>query len=149
LEGKLLGDSGMLYFFLFILALYAGVFNYYLSKKYWVRIQKLEQELQGITGMMSQMMETQMQAFRKYSTNIENLEERMMELSVPSHDPNLPLERRHQVLALARQGVSLEDIVKRLKAPTGEAELILNLGKYMSSNAPQNAKINQQVGDYA
>jgi hypothetical protein len=120
-----------------------------MKKKYLARIQKLERELQGISGLMSQMMEEQMKAHRKYAANIENLEGRIMELSIPSHDSNLPLERRHQVLTLARQGVGLDEIVKRLKAPMGEAELILNLGRYMGSNAAQNAKINEQVGDYA
>jgi hypothetical protein len=139
----------MPYFLLFILALYAVALNMFLKKQYLSRIHKLERELQSISGVMSQMMEEQMKAHRKYAVNIENLEERMMDLSVPSHDSNLPLERRHQVLTLARQGVGLDEIVKRLKAPTGEAELILNLGKYMSSNAPHNAKINEQVGDYA
>jgi hypothetical protein len=139
----------MPYFFLFSLAMYAVALNVFMKKKYLARFQKLERELQSISGVMSQMIEEQMKAHRKYAVNIESLEERIMELSVPSHDSNLPLERRHQVLTLARQGVGLNEIVKRLKAPTGEAELILNLGKYMSSNAPQNAKINEQVGDYA
>ena len=139
----------MPYFFLFILALYAVALNIYMKKKYLARIQKLERELQGISGVMSQMMEEQMKAHRKYAANIENLEGRIMELSIPSHDSNLPLERRHQVLTLARQGVGLDEIVKRLKAPMGEAELILNLGRYMNSNAAQNAKTNEQVGDYA
>jgi hypothetical protein len=139
----------MPYFFFFILALYAVALNIFMKKKYLARIQKLERELQSISGVMTQMMEEQMKAHRKYAANIENLEGRIMELSIPSHDSNLPLERRHQVLTLARQGVGLDEIVKRLKAPMGEAELILNLGRYMSSNAAQNAKTNEQVGDYA
>lgn len=72
-----------------------------------------------------------------------------MELSVPSQDSNLPLERRHQVLALARQGIALEDIVQRLKAPVGEAELILNLRKYMGGESSPTGKINGQVKQYA
>ena len=87
--------------------------------------------MQHFSEVVSQMAEVQMKTFEKHSARFEDLEERIMELSVPSHDSNLPLERRHQVLALARQGVALEDIVKRLKAPVGEAELILNLRKYM------------------
>jgi hypothetical protein len=72
-----------------------------------------------------------------------------MELSVPSHDSSLPLERRHQVVALSRQGIGLEDIVKRLKAPVGEAELILNLQKYMGGETSQSARMNQKVRNYA
>jgi len=139
----------MLYFFLFILALYAGALHLAMKKKLFSRIQTLERDLQCISGVMSQMIETQMKTHRKYSANLDNLEERLMELSVPSHDSNLPLERRHQVLALARQGVGLEEIVRRLKAPAGEAELILNLGKYMNVDNPRNAKINEQVGKHA
>ncbi len=139
----------MLYIFLFILALSAGVSHFYLRKILLLRMHKLERKLQDISSVMSQMIEAQMNAHRKYTADIGNIEERIMELSVPSHDSDLPLERRHQVLALARQGVRLEEIVKRLKAPRGEAELILNLGKYMNSNAQQNAKINGQVGTNA
>jgi hypothetical protein len=139
----------MLYFFVFILALYAGSIHYMMKKKYSSRIQHLERELQSIYSVVSQLMEVQMNTHRKYSANIENIEERLMELSIPSHDTNLPLERRRQVLTLARQGVGLQDIVKKLKAPMGEAELILNLGKYMNSNAPNNPKFIEQAGEYA
>jgi hypothetical protein len=90
-----------------------------------------------------------MKTFEKHSASFEELEERIMELSVPSHDSSLPLERRHQVLTLARQGVALEDIVKRLKAPVGEAELILNLRKYMGGGNARSSKMNEQVGKYA
>jgi hypothetical protein len=114
------------------------------------RIQVLEQDLLGISEVVSQMADVQLKSFEKHSASFENLEERIMELSVPSHDSNLPLERRHQVLALARQGVALEDIVKRLKAPVGEAELILNLRKYMGGEGvARSAKTNEQVKQYA
>jgi hypothetical protein len=139
----------MLYFLLLILALYTGALHSMMRKKLVSRIQTLERDLQGISNVMSQMIETQMNMHRKYSANLDNLEERLMELSLPSHDSNLPLERKHQVLALARQGAGLEEIVRRLKAPAGEAELILNLGKYMNLNNPQKAKINEQVGQHA
>ena len=138
----------MVYLFIIILALHAGALHMFIKKRLAARIQRLERDLQSICGGMSQMIEIQMNSHRKYSANLENLEERMMELSVPSHDSNLPLERRHQVLALARQGVGLEEIVNRLKAPAGEAELILNLGKYMNVENPQKPKINKQIGQY-
>jgi hypothetical protein len=139
----------MLYFFIFILALYAVALHFMMRKKLFTRIQTLERDLQSISSVVSQMIETQMKTHHKYTANLENLEERILELSVPSHDVSLPLERRHQVLALARQGIGLEEIVKRLRAPAGEAELILNLGKYMNADNPQNAKINERVGQYA
>jgi hypothetical protein len=138
----------MLYIFILILALHAGALHLFMRKRLSARIQMLEHNLQSISAVMSQMIETQMNSHRKYSANLENLEERMMELSVPSRDSNLPLERRHQVLALARQGVGLEEIVSRLKAPAGEAELILNLGKYMNQESPQKPKINKRIGQY-
>jgi hypothetical protein len=139
----------MIYFLLLILALHAAGLHFLIRKKLMARIQTLERDLQSISGVMSQIMEIQMQTHHKYSVNLENLEERMMELSIPSQDSTLPLERKHQVLALARQGVGLEEIVKRLKAPAGEAELILNLGKYMNLDNPQKTKISEQVGQYA
>ena len=119
------------------------------TRKMLQRIQALEQELRRTSDAVGQLAEIQMQSQKKYSVRIEEMEERIMELSVPTHDSNLPLERRHQVLALSRQGVALEDIVKRLKAPVGEAELILNLSKYMGGESTSAGKMNSQVKQYA
>jgi hypothetical protein len=113
------------------------------------RIHTLERDLLACTDAMSQMTEIQMELQRKFSGRLENMDERIMELSVPSHDSSLPLERRHQVLALARQGVSLNDIVKRLNAPAGEAELILNLTKYMGGEKSRSGSVKGQVRQYA
>ncbi|MBN2244024.1 MAG: hypothetical protein JW793_15170 [Acidobacteria bacterium] len=90
----------------------------------------LEKELEDVCAALSQMAELQVRSYRKHASLVDNLEERIMELNFPSDDSRLPLERRHQVLTLARRGVNLDDIVRRLKAPVGEAELILNLGEY-------------------
>jgi hypothetical protein len=113
------------------------------------RIGIMEQDLQHISSVVSQMTEIQMKAHNKLAARLDEIEERIMELSIPSHDSNLPLERRHQVLSLARQGIALEDIAKRLKAPVGEAELILNLGKYMGGENAPAGKTNRQVKQYA
>lgn len=56
---------------------------------------------------------------------------------MPSADAPLPLERRHQVLTLARKGVSAEEISRRLNIPKGEAELILSLRKYVDAKIPE------------
>jgi len=119
------------------------------TRKMLQRIQALEQELRRTSDAVIQMAEIQMQSQKKYSVRFEEMEERIMELSVPTHDSSLPLERRHQVLALSRQGVALEDIVKRLNAPVGEAELILNLSKYMGGETTSAGKVNSQVKQYA
>ncbi len=132
----------------FMLMAYAGIFHWTIEKKLVRRIQSLEQDLLTYSEAMSQMAEMQMKAHQKISGNLADLEERIMDLSVPSQNADLPLERRHQVLALARQGVALEDIVKRLKAPVGEAELILNLRKYMGGEKSRSAKMNEQVSPY-
>jgi hypothetical protein len=140
----------MFYFFLFFaLTLYACVFHWVANRKLVKRIRALERDLQSYSSAMSQMAEIQIETHRKFFAGFESLEERMMELSIPSPDSSLPLERRHQVLALARQGLALEDIVKRLKAPIGEAELILNLGKYSGTENTRTAKMNEQVKQYA
>jgi hypothetical protein len=133
----------------FILMVCAGSLHWILIRKLKDRIHALEQDLLGISDVITQLAECQMKAHEKSSADLEDLEERIMDLSVPSHNANLPLERRHQVLALARQGVALDDIVKRLKAPIGEAELILNLGKYTGGEISRSAKKNEQVRPYA
>jgi hypothetical protein len=109
------------------------------------RIQRLEQDSQRCSAMMSEMADIQMKTFSKYSSQLEDLEGRIMDLSIPSQDEDLPLERRHQVLALARQGVGLQDIAKRLKAPVGEAGLILNLRKYLDKGKSRPSRMDKQV----
>ena len=132
-----------------ILAISGGLYNWISNRKLVRRIHDVEQDLQRFSDVVSQMAEVQVKTFEKHSASFENLEERIMELSVPSHDSSMPLERRHQVLALARQGVPLDDIVKRLKAPVGEAELILNLRKYMGGQNTRTPKMNEQVKKHA
>jgi DNA-directed RNA polymerase specialized sigma24 family protein len=131
-----------------ILVLVASALCLILKRKLVNRIRKLEQDLQQVSSAMSQMAEIQVKEHEMFSSNIADLEERLVELSVPSFDENLPLEKRHQVLSLAQQGMPLEEIAQRLKAPVGEAELILNLRQYMGggSSLPKNKR---QVTQYA
>ena len=136
-------------FLIFALIVSAGIFHWITNRRLTGRVRALEQNLQHISDVVTQMAEVQMKTFQKHTANFEDLEERIMELSVPSHDSSMPLERRHQVLALSRQGVGLDEIVKRLKAPVGEAELILNLQKYMGGETSRSAKTNEQVRKYA
>jgi len=134
-----------------VFAVIVGSMGLYWSttRKMIQRIQSLERDLQRISDVVGQLVEIQMRSHQKSSVRLEDMEERIMELSVPSQDSNLPLERRHKVLALARQGVGLEDIAQRLKAPVGEAELILNLRKYMGGEGSPTGKMNGQVKQYA
>jgi hypothetical protein len=136
-------------FLIFALIASAGIYHWVTNRRLTGRVRGLEQNLQHLSDVVTQMADVQMKTFQKHTANFEDLEERIMELSVPSHDSNMPLERRHQVLALSRQGVGLDEIVKRLKAPVGEAELILNLQKYMGGEISRSAKTNEQVRKYA
>ena len=136
-------------FLFFVLSAGSALFCWSTLKKMIRRVESLERDLQRTSDAVAQMAELQMKAQKKISARFDDLEERIMELSVPSQDPSLPLERRHQVLALARQGADLEDIVKRLKAPVGEAELILNLRKYIGAESSPAEKINGQARQYA
>ncbi len=115
------------------LALVVGVSCWKVNSRLAGRMQTLERDMRQMSEALSQMAEAQMKMLQKYTAAIGGLEERIMELSMPSQDARLPLERRHQVLALARQGMAPEEIVKRLGAPIGETETILNLQKYMAA----------------
>jgi len=137
------------FFLFFVLFFCACVPALVIRKIFTHRIQVMEQDLKNISNTLSQMAEMQLKSHSKHSSSIDGLEERVMELSVPSHDTSLPLERRHQVMTLARRGMSLEDIVKRLKAPVGEAELILNLGKYSDANNKSRVTNEELVRQYA
>ena len=137
------------FFLIFILAICSCVPALVLRKVFSQRIHILEQELQHTCNTVVQLAEKQADSHGKVSASLEGLEERIMELSVPSHNATLPLERRHQVLTLSRRGMALEDIAKRLKAPVGEAELILSLGKYAGPESFNSERDNKQVRQYA
>jgi hypothetical protein len=139
-----------LYIFLFAGSLvYAGLL-FLTARMIWgKRIKQLEQDLQHFSEAMGQMAEIQTRTYRKLSGTLGSLEERILDLSLPTNDPNLPLERRHNVLALARKGASIDEIVSRLRVPRGEAELILDLRKYMDSGSGRAATGKEKVIDYA
>jgi len=106
----------------------------FLLQRLWQRrFRALTQEVTKLSEDLLQMAELQMSIYRRVSRDLSGIEEKVLDLSVPSSDAPLPLERRHQVLTLARKGVSLDEIARRLNIPKGEAELILNLRKYMDA----------------
>jgi hypothetical protein len=121
----------------------------FLRGRWHKRFAALERDLQQFSDAMCQMAEIQMKSYRKLAGNLGDIEERIMDLTLPSSDSGLPLERRHNVLALARKGVPIEEIVKRLDVPRGEAELILNLRRFMDVATPKTAKAVGEVKRYA
>ena len=126
-----------------------GMFGYLLLRKWSRRLHNLEQDLQQFSAAMCQMAEIQMKSYRKLTGNLGDMEERIMDLAVPSSDSNAPLEKRHQVLALASKGIPVDDIVKRLNVPRGEAELILNLRRMIDVGTPKVTKVAREVRQYA
>jgi len=137
----------MLDYFLFGLTALLGVTVLYLASRRKVqrRIEALEADMARYAEVVARMADVQSKTFEKFSSRFEELDERVLELSVPSQDPEMPLEKRHQVLSLARRGVPIEEIVERVKAPVGEAELILNLRKFQkglkNTPAPKQTEI--------
>jgi hypothetical protein len=110
------------------------------------RIQALERELQALSATLCEMTEIQMQSLQKTSANISEIEERVLDLSLPSQDSTAPLDRRRRVLALAGKGTPIEEIVKKASVPRGEAELILNLQRCKGAMAgKQNGEGNPYV----
>lgn len=138
-----------LWTFMVVPALCCALMHFIVRRTWSKRIQDLEHDLQRFSEAMCQMAEVQMRIYRKLSGNLGDIEERILELSVPSNDSNLPLERRHQVLALARKGVSLDEIVKRLGIPRGEAELILSLREYIDATNSRTPKSQGEAKLYA
>ncbi len=106
------------------------------------RTRGLERELLACTEAICQMADTHIATHRKLTDAIAALEERIVELSVPGPDPGVALDKRHRVLRLARNGVALDDISRRLKLPRGEAELILSLRKYVETGPTHNPAVN-------
>jgi hypothetical protein len=113
------------------------------------RIRSLETDLKACSEAICQMADTQMAVHRRLAATIGDMEERVLDLAVPSRESSHGLDRRHRVLALARKGMALDDIAQRLNLPTGEAELILNLRKYMDQGVvptpPANGELRNHV----
>lgn len=111
--------------------------GYWAIQWYWRRRSaSIRNELSRMSEDMNQMLELQGDVYRKMNNSLKDIEERVTGLTVPSSDEALPLERRYQVLALARRGVPVEEIASRLNVPKGEADLILRLRRYMDVNLP-------------
>ncbi len=103
----------------------------FISQLVWRRrFLALQGELRRLSEDLLQVVELQSDVYHRVSRGLSDVEEKVLELSVPSVDAPLPLERRHQVLTLARKGIAVDEIARRLNMPKGEAELILNLRKY-------------------
>jgi len=75
----------------FALAVVLGLCHWITRRSLVGRLRTLERDLQHFSEVVSQMAEVQMKTFEKHSARFEDLEERIMELSVPSHDSSLPL----------------------------------------------------------
>jgi hypothetical protein len=98
------------------------------------RFRALQAEVKSLSEDLLQGIELQSEMYRIIRRGLHGVEERVLELSVPSSDAPLPLERRHQVLTLARRGISTDEIASRLNMPRGEAELILNLRRFADAS---------------
>ncbi len=101
-----------------------------------LRLRSLRQEVTRLSEDLLQMADLQTEIYHRVNRGLNEIEEKVLDLSVPSTDMPLPLERRHQVLTLARKGVSVDEIARRLSMPRGEAVLILSLRKYSEAKAP-------------
>ncbi|MBP1597048.1 MAG: hypothetical protein H6Q05_2425 [Acidobacteria bacterium] len=109
------------------------------------RLEALKKELSRLSEDLLQMVELQMDTYHHVRRSVTDLEEKIIELSLPSSDVPLPLERRHQVLTLARKGVAVDEIAHRLNMPKGEAELILNLRRYANfKGTPEHRNVGLQ-----
>jgi hypothetical protein len=113
------------------------------------RLHALERDLQTCTEAICQIADTHMTSQQKMAGTITELEEKIVELTAPERRTGTDLDKRHRVLRLARNGVALDDISKRLKLPRGEAELILSLRKYVEMGAVQNQTSRGDVKSHA
>ncbi len=112
------------------------------------RFQTLQGEVKRLSDDLLQAVELQSDVYHRMCRGLSDVEEKILDLSVPSGDAPLPLERRHQVLTLARKGVAVDEIAHRLHMPKGEAELILSMRKYadLKCEAPGQTAPNKYVG---
>jgi len=100
------------------------------------RHNSLRQEMTRLSEDLIQLVELQAQVYKRIRDDINDLEGKVLDLAAPTSESPLPLQRRHQVLTLARKGIPVEEIARRLNMPKGEAELILSLRKYAKQAPP-------------
>jgi hypothetical protein len=109
-----------------------------------LRTSRLARNLQHCSEALCQMVEIQMTEHQQIARNFGDIEERLLSLVTTEGDSTRPVDRRHQVLTMSRNGFPLDEIVRRLNIPKGEAELILNLRKYIGASG---SKTDESSGD--
>ena len=123
---------------------------YVLMQRVWLkRVQVLERDLQAVSGAIDQMAEIQMKSYQKLSGNLGEIEERILELAIPSQDSNPAPQRRRRVVALANKGSSIDEVARRANVSRGEAELVMSLQRFRAADAPKSPKANGDVKPYA
>jgi hypothetical protein len=95
------------------------------------------------------MVEIQMIEHQKIARNFGDIEERLLSLTTSESDSSRPVDRRYQVLTMSRNGFPLDEIVRRLNIPKGEAELILNLRKYIGTPESRPDELSGDLKKYA
>jgi len=78
------------------------------------RHNSLRQEMTRLSEDLIQLVELQAQVYKRIRDDINDLEGKVLDLAAPTSESPLPLQRRHQVLTLARKGIPVEEIARRL-----------------------------------
>lgn len=110
----------------------------------WLKAQRLEKKLNRVTKGLLQLVDESESATNELRRSLLGLAERRQvgpekaadfEVAAPgavaemnASDP-WDIDRRHRVLTLARRGLQVRDIARRLCLPDGEVELMLRLSK--------------------
>ncbi len=113
------------------------------------RARELERNLQHCSEAMCQMVEIQMTEHQNIARSFGDIEERLLSLATSEGGSTRPVDRRYQVLTMSRNGFGLDEIVRRLNIPKGEAELILNLRKYVGAPGPKSDHSSGDLRKYA
>ncbi len=113
------------------------------------RARELERNLQQCSEALCQLVEIQMTEHQQVTRNFGDIEERLLSLVTAESDSARPVDRRHQVLTMSRNGFPLDEIVRRLNIPKGEAELILNLRKYIGGSGSRSDESSRDPRNYA
>jgi len=119
----------------------------WLHRQWQRRFLALKHELAEVSENLMQMAELQTDVYRRVAGNLNDIEEKVLDLSVPASEGVLPLERRHQVITLARKGVGVDEIAHRLSMPKGEVDLILSLRKFAKAT-PHPPRSQGKVQEY-
>ena len=113
-----------------------GLLHGYLSRRLFRNVRKGLQECTGAVESLNSRMETLEKSHRDSLAQVKEHTRRLTAKPLPPSAPpdsrRFGIDKKHQVVSLAKKGLGSADISRRLRIYQGEADLVLGLREYMT-----------------